>query len=261
MLGSRALSQLTIEPYFYCCGIGQGYEIRAAGVLPHFDIPTATATAKGKEWNKGLARLLPAEHKPLPLPDNLDDQVNRENGNKIFNAAKPLYVFSNQGQEKERITNHVDKLKALEAESSQPVTPTGKGKKRATDFRLGTLYDSSTLIFDDTIEAGYYIEAGTFMTHYKQKEKRVKAVDNRNHKVIPVSMGEARDGEITEGLVSPETSLRHRSTRDPESTTHGDLYLRKGKYWACVGDMSLNTGKAREPNKDTKLDRTATTRR
>ncbi|BDA51777.1 hypothetical protein COCOBI_pt-0550 (chloroplast) [Coccomyxa sp. Obi] len=74
-----------------------------------------------------------------------------------------------------------------------------------------------------------------------------------------MTLGAPGHPETIEGLVGTDWS--HCSTGDPDSSTHADLYMQKGKKWACVGAVSNHTGIARDLNNEGKLKRDATYKR
>lgn len=240
ILGSQGLRNLA-NKFGDCCGCSTIVAARREGF---FDAPTARE--KLKLWNEAVAKYVPDEHKPLPLARNLS-----ENESKIFDSSQPLRVFANKDEE--RIKKHVQQLAKSEAESLQPVTPTGRGKKTTVDLTTGTLYDPNKIIFE-------VIEAFKFMTEYAHK---TNSVDNKGHKLALVTLGAPGHPETIEGLVLSDMSPHHLSTGDPQSSTHADLYMRKGKVkkWACVGAISNHTGLAQDLINEAKLERDATYKR
>ena len=209
------------------------------------------AQEKRQEWKNAVKHHLPTEHKPIRVPENLDDQEHCEDGNAIFTDNPPLFVFANEDDV--RIKKQAQKLKDLQAGSSQPGTSTGRGNKTAVVLEQGTRYDPENMIFEGTVPPGHYIEARRFMTYYAKKSN---SRDNRNHKLDVVTLQQPRDLGPIQGLVG--TDYSHCSTSDRESATHADLYMKKTKGWACVAAISNHTGEPLEGHKQTKLERDAT---
>ena len=219
-----------------CCGIEiPQLKIYAAAKKEHFTLPVARE--KVKLWNEAIRADDKPDCKPQPLAKNLDQQ---ENSQLIFGTSDPQYVFSNKCRN--RITNQVEKLS----------TPSKQRKNRGKAPMSDTLhlYDPKRIIFDDTIEKGHYIEAFAFINKCTTK---TIGVDNRDHKLRHAEIGGF------EGLVLPEDSPTHLSTGAWQSSTHADLYVRKGNghEWANIGDISNHTGIARTPTSAKKILRTA----
>ena len=244
MMGSQSVGNFA-RKFYECCGCNK---IFAAKEQKYFDLPGAKE--QQIKWNKALVHTVLNHHKPLTLPKNLDHQIIRENGDKIFDSTKPLYVFAHADEE--RVKNKVEQLKGSEAVSSQPVAVTRIGGKTAIEIHQGRLYETRRIIFEVSIPPEEYIEAFSFMTHYAVK---TGSKDNKGHKLDVVTLREPETGEIIQGLVGTDWS--HCSTSDPESSTHADLYMKKGKKWAGVGAISNHTGIARDPNNERKLQRHA----
>lgn len=114
MARSQSLDSSDDTRYLYCCHKRLPcLEISAARKQFHFDLPTARA--KATLWNQQIADSIKPEHKPLPLPSNLNGLPNSQ---EIFGQSEPVYVFSSN--DRKGITAHVTELKALIPESSNP---------------------------------------------------------------------------------------------------------------------------------------------
>ena len=190
------------------------------------------------------------EHKPLPLPLNLNRLPNSQ---KLFGQSEPVYAFSSN--DRKGITAHVKELKALIPESSNPkalLRPQKKGKGKASTASTAPNYDTKLLVFDDTVASGHYIKSLTFIDNYTLSASGAR--DNRGHTLKYVSIGNMQ------GLVNSETAQNHFSTGEHDSSTHVDLYLytRQGNPWLNIGDISNHTGIAREATNKNKFKRNAT---
>ncbi|BDA51808.1 hypothetical protein COCOBI_pt-0920 (chloroplast) [Coccomyxa sp. Obi] len=217
-----------------CCGIVAGNK------GSHFN--KLIARDKGDHWNEMLVTLIKDEHKPKSLKQDLS---HHDNG--IFRSSdtkdNPLCVFAHE--DRARVLTHVEHLRDTEG------GPSG-----------ATLYDPDQIIFEVSIPPGTYIKAFTFIDNYTEKTDSAK--DDRGHKLLYAGLKDDKDELLIEGLVNPEKAPEHWSISHWKSSTHADLYMRRGKKadkWACVGAISNHTGTAREPKKASKLNRIATYKR
>lgn len=179
------------------------------------------------------------------MPANLNDLPNSQS---IFGESEPVYVFSSKCRE--RITSHVKNLaKTSNPEALTSEVSSRKRKGKAKVF-TGPTYNTKVLVFDDTVPLGHYIESFTFIKHYTSTLPGAR--DNRGHALRSVNI------EEMQGLVNSETAQNHFSTGEHYSSTHADLYIRKGQAWPNIGDISNHTGVAREPTNAAKIRRNAT---
>ena len=239
VLGSHGLRNLATKFSDCCCGP----ESLVCGGSRKSHFNTSTVTEKREEWNAAIAEGVKPEHKPKTLEKNLS---HHDKG--IFSSSDtetaPLYVFAHE--DRDRVLDHVQYLAGTEPGSSGATT-----------------YDPKQIIFEKTIPKGKYVKAFTFIDNYT--ERAPSARDNYNHNLNYAALKDEEGRVPVEGLVNPETSPNHLSTGHWKSSTHADLYMRKGQKkagnWACVGAISHHTGVAEEPTNTGKLKRDATYKR
>jgi len=233
------------EYYAKCCGLKM--PVYAKKKEEFFKLTRAKELAR--EWNE-LIRAQ-SEYKPKSLPVNLDN-LSDSDTQLIFGGSDPLHVFS--GKCRKRIKPHVEKL----SKGKSKVTPASTKTKRKNPGKAiasvseSVNYDTKTLIFDETVPEGHYIQSFSFIDNCTDSVSG--AEDNRTNALRYGKIGEQ------EFLVNPERLRIHWTTGDYHSSAHADLYLPKGDAYANIGPISNHTGLIPEgqPDDGDKIKRSAT---